>query len=127
VKIDFKKAELSATPDYVDGSPFYFTCWLSPSRGEVYDYNSIQLGIYDDCGETNSHFTDHYYSSSIFDLFENNEKGLWFVSGYVESNYWSDYEGHCDHEFVVDVKTMLKCENFSHLKHKWKELRGDKP
>lgn len=126
MKIELEKAELSATPDYVDGSSFYFNCWLSPSRNEIYDYNYIQAEIYYDCGETNSDFTDCYYSSSIFDLFEDNEEGLWFVSGYVESNYWSDYEGHCDHEFVVEVKTIQKCDNFSHLKQKWKELKGNK-
>lgn len=108
-----------------DGLPFVFSAWLSPKREEVYFYETITLSSYPEYGETNKDFFDNFYPNNIFDLFEESEQdGLWFISGKVSSEFYRDYFGECDHDFIVDeIFCKEKCSSFKHLRFQWEQIK----
>lgn len=113
-KID--NIEHSDKPIYLDGLPFVFSAWLSPSRKEIYHNEIIILSSSFDAGDTNNDFFNEFYPTGIFDLFSG-ETGLWYVTGKVHSDFTEDYYGEVDHEFVIDeIYNKCKCNSFTHLR-----------
>lgn len=120
MQIEIEKVKTEPYNFVQDGLPFVFSAWVYCRNGEIieiFDYSVTELSGLVDAGYTNNDFFDIHYNG-ISQLIEQEDTGLFFLSGRVSSDFTQDYYGESDHSFIIDeVYTKEKCQNFAHLRY----------